>query len=143
MAAETLSPHLHPLTSLSPPSPAKFNNTYNINININGDFAHHKSCTGRARNQTRRRSLALRVSLHDHVLSSAALVERLHPHHHGPSSLILLAESMGYSLASYYTSLGLFVISVPGLWSLIKRSVKSKVLSYLFLHPPLLFRFLL
>lgn len=35
---------------------------------------------------------------------------------------------MGYSLASYYTSLGLFVISVPGLWSLIKRSVKSKVL---------------
>ncbi|XP_052180169.1 protein COFACTOR ASSEMBLY OF COMPLEX C SUBUNIT B CCB1, chloroplastic-like [Diospyros lotus] len=44
------------------------------------------------------------------------------------SSLFLLAESTaGYSLASYYTSLGLFVISVPGLWSLIKRSVKSKV----------------
>lgn len=33
-----------------------------------------------------------------------------------------------YSPASYYTSLGLFVISVPGLWSLIKRSVKSKVI---------------
>jgi hypothetical protein len=33
----------------------------------------------------------------------------------------------GYSQASYYTSLGLFVLSVPGLWSLIKRSVKSKV----------------
>ncbi|KAL8172142.1 hypothetical protein V2J09_023946 [Rumex salicifolius] len=33
----------------------------------------------------------------------------------------------GYSPASYYTSLGLFVISVPGLWSLIKRSVKSKI----------------
>ncbi|KAI0491404.1 hypothetical protein KFK09_025664 [Dendrobium nobile] len=32
-----------------------------------------------------------------------------------------------YSPASYYTSLGLFVISVPGLWSLIKRSVKSKI----------------
>ncbi|XP_020581512.1 protein COFACTOR ASSEMBLY OF COMPLEX C SUBUNIT B CCB1, chloroplastic [Phalaenopsis equestris] len=32
-----------------------------------------------------------------------------------------------YSQASYYTSLGLFVISVPGLWSLIKRSVKSKI----------------
>ncbi|KAI3991074.1 hypothetical protein MKX01_017234 [Papaver californicum] len=36
-------------------------------------------------------------------------------------------SSTGYSLASYYTSLGLFVISVPGLWSLIKRSVKSKI----------------
>lgn len=44
------------------------------------------------------------------------------------SSLFLLADTAGYSLASYYTSLGLFVISVPGLWSLIKRSVKSKVL---------------
>ncbi|RZC59493.1 hypothetical protein C5167_006798 [Papaver somniferum] len=38
----------------------------------------------------------------------------------------------GYSLASYYTSLGLFVISVPGLWSLIKRSVKSKVVKKTF-----------
>ncbi|MCL7034871.1 hypothetical protein MKW94_011890 [Papaver nudicaule] len=36
-------------------------------------------------------------------------------------------SSTGYSLASYYTSLGLFVLSVPGLWSLIKRSVKSKI----------------
>lgn len=44
------------------------------------------------------------------------------------SSLFLLAaDAAGYSVASYYTSLGLFVISVPGLWSLIKRSVKSKV----------------
>lgn len=33
--------------------------------------------------------------------------------------LVLLAESVGYSLA---------VISVPGLWSLIKLSVKSKVI---------------
>ncbi|CAA7032620.1 unnamed protein product [Microthlaspi erraticum] len=45
-----------------------------------------------------------------------------------PESLLLMAETGGgYSLASYYTSLGLFVISVPGLWSLIKRSVKSKI----------------
>ncbi|XP_047315301.1 protein COFACTOR ASSEMBLY OF COMPLEX C SUBUNIT B CCB1, chloroplastic [Impatiens glandulifera] len=43
------------------------------------------------------------------------------------SSFFLLAADSGYSLASYYTSLGLFVISVPGLWSLIKRSVKSKI----------------
>lgn len=46
-----------------------------------------------------------------------------------PSSLFSIAAAdSGYSVASYYTSLGLFVISVPGLWSLIKRSVKSKVI---------------
>ena len=39
------------------------------------------------------------------------------------------AESTGYSQASYYASLGLFVISFPGLYSLIKRSTKSKVRS--------------
>lgn len=51
-----------------------------------------------------------------------------------PNSLFLLTEtaSGGYSLASYYTSLGLFVISVPGLWSLIKRSVKSKVIHIIY-----------
>lgn len=42
-------------------------------------------------------------------------------------SVLTVSESSGYSPASYYTSLGLFVISVPGVWSLIKRSVKSKV----------------
>ncbi|CAA6668313.1 unnamed protein product [Spirodela intermedia] len=52
-----------------------------------------------------------------------------------PAPLFSLAAeggSVGYSLASYYTSLGLFVISVPGLWSLIKRSVKSKVVQKTF-----------
>lgn len=48
----------------------------------------------------------------------------------GPDQLFLLDADVGYSPASYYTSLGLFVISVPGLWSLIKRSVKSKVQSF-------------
>jgi hypothetical protein len=43
--------------------------------------------------------------------------------------LLDAAVGTGYSQASYYTSLGLFVLSVPGLWSLIKRSVKSKVSS--------------
>ncbi|XP_037444094.1 uncharacterized protein LOC119312469 isoform X2 [Triticum dicoccoides] len=33
----------------------------------------------------------------------------------------------GYSQASYNTSLGLFILSVSGLWSLIKRSIKSKI----------------
>lgn len=54
-----------------------------------------------------------------------------------PSSLLLMSETGGgYSLASYYTSLGLFVISVPGLWSLIKRSVKSKVRTFIELLNP-------
>ncbi|PKA50835.1 hypothetical protein AXF42_Ash007490 [Apostasia shenzhenica] len=43
------------------------------------------------------------------------------------------AGGVGYSPASYYTSLGLFVISVPGLWSLIKRSVKSKIVQKTFI----------
>ncbi|KAK1295522.1 hypothetical protein QJS10_CPA16g00810 [Acorus calamus] len=46
---------------------------------------------------------------------------------HDPAVTGLAEGAVGYSLASYYTSLGLFVISVPGLWSLIKRSVKSKI----------------
>lgn len=36
-------------------------------------------------------------------------------------------EGSGYSKASYYTSLGLFVLSFPGLYSIIKRSAKSKI----------------
>ncbi|KAK9108625.1 hypothetical protein Syun_024636 [Stephania yunnanensis] len=51
-----------------------------------------------------------------------------------PPTTVLIAESTGYSLASYYTSLGLFVISVPGLWSLIKRSVKSKIVQKTFVE---------
>ena len=54
-----------------------------------------------------------------HLFSSAALV------------IPALAEGTGYSQASYYTSLGLFILSVPGVWSLIKRSTKSKVRSNL------------
>ncbi|KAF0896342.1 hypothetical protein E2562_021877 [Oryza meyeriana var. granulata] len=54
----------------------------------------------------------------------------------GSSAAVLLdaavAGTTGYSPASYYTSLGLFVLSVPGLWSLIKRSVKSKVVQKTF-----------
>ncbi|XP_050234699.1 protein COFACTOR ASSEMBLY OF COMPLEX C SUBUNIT B CCB1, chloroplastic [Mercurialis annua] len=64
---------------------------------------------------TRPKRQVVRVSLQEH------------------DSMFLLAESMGYSLASYYTSLGLFVISVPGIWSLIKRSVKSKIVQKTFI----------
>ncbi|KAL6960357.1 Protein COFACTOR ASSEMBLY OF COMPLEX C SUBUNIT B ccb1, chloroplastic [Sarracenia purpurea var. burkii] len=62
--------------------------------------------------------------------TSAHLLDHLLIGHTSSSaSLFLLAADtvVGYSMASYYTSLGLFVISVPGLWSLIKRSVKSKI----------------
>jgi len=41
--------------------------------------------------------------------------------------LFALAEAAGYSQASYYTSLGLFLLSLPGVWSLVKRATKSKV----------------
>ncbi|PIN01145.1 hypothetical protein CDL12_26350 [Handroanthus impetiginosus] len=88
----------------------------------------------RGRVSTRQRSPVVRISssMDDALLStSSALVEHLHHH---PQSLFLLADSAGYSLASYYTSLGLFVISVPGLWSLIKRSVKSKVVQKTFIE---------
>ncbi|RWR74411.1 protein COFACTOR ASSEMBLY OF COMPLEX C SUBUNIT B CCB1, chloroplastic [Cinnamomum micranthum f. kanehirae] len=61
------------------------------------------------------------LSLHDPLSSST------------PAELFSVAETVGYSLASYYTSLGLFVISVPGLWSLIKRSVKSKIVQKTFI----------
>lgn len=64
----------------------------------------------------------LRLSLHESAEFITQQQQLLNP-----NSLFLLTETAGYSLASYYTSLGLFVISVPGLWSLIKRSVKSKV----------------
>lgn len=85
-----------------------------------------------------KRKLVVSASLRESLPSNCsplALLQQLHhlPHNsHSSSSLFLLAESVGYSTASYYTSLGLFVISVPGLWSLIKRSVKSKVLFFFF-----------
>lgn len=86
--------------------------------------------TGRAKKQ----QLAVAVAMQEPLLSStSALIEYINNNDlNNPQSLYLLAESTaGYSLASYYTSLGLFVISVPGLWSLIKRSVKSKVYEFL------------
>ncbi|XP_043706376.1 protein COFACTOR ASSEMBLY OF COMPLEX C SUBUNIT B CCB1, chloroplastic [Telopea speciosissima] len=85
----------------------------------------------------RTKRLAVRVSLHDSLASSVSTAaDMVHQHHHHLQHLPLysLAESVGYSLASYYTSLGLFVISVPGLWSLIKRSVKSKIVQKTFIR---------
>ncbi|KAG9156061.1 hypothetical protein Leryth_025309 [Lithospermum erythrorhizon] len=84
-----------------------------------------------ARNTRRAQSpMVVRVSsLPEALLDASSAAIDLNLQDHPPtSSLFFLAEAASYSLASYYTSLGLFIISVPGLWSLIKRSVKSKVM---------------
>lgn len=121
MAAKLLS-HSQPLSSLSPLS--KFRTR---------DFTlQHQPWLRRTPTPTRPKRLVVQVSLHDPISSSTALLHHLHTHQ-TPYSLFELAESTGYSLASYYTSLGLFVISVPGLWSLIKRSVKSKIVKKSFI----------
>eukprot|EP00325_Prymnesiales_sp_UTEX-LB-985_P021306 CAMPEP_0174728696 /NCGR_PEP_ID=MMETSP1094-20130205/52241_1 /TAXON_ID=156173 /ORGANISM="Chrysochromulina brevifilum, Strain UTEX LB 985" /LENGTH=129 /DNA_ID=CAMNT_0015930665 /DNA_START=35 /DNA_END=421 /DNA_ORIENTATION=- len=36
-------------------------------------------------------------------------------------------DGPGFSQASYYTTLALYVVSFPGVYSLVKRSVKSKI----------------
>lgn len=56
--------------------------------------------------------------------------------HHAVSALpsFLLSDeavaeatgSVGYSKFSYYTTLGLYVLSFPGLWSVVKRATKTK-----------------
>ncbi|KAJ0111955.1 hypothetical protein Patl1_02535 [Pistacia atlantica] len=72
------------------------------------------------------------VSIQEPLVST--LVENISNYHQNTEPFYLIADSaVGYSLASYYTSLGLFVISVPGLWSLIKRSVKSKIVQKTFI----------
>ncbi|XP_075483705.1 protein COFACTOR ASSEMBLY OF COMPLEX C SUBUNIT B CCB1, chloroplastic-like isoform X1 [Primulina tabacum] len=92
----------------------------------------HPSWFGKGCMSTRQRNLVVGMSysLDDVLSSTSPLVEQLHD----PRPLFLLADNSGYSLASYYTSLGLFIISVPGLWSLIKRSVKSKVVQKTFIE---------
>ena len=45
----------------------------------------------------------------------------------GAASTIPGSGGVGYSKASYYTTLGLYVLSFPGIWSQIKRSTSAKV----------------
>jgi hypothetical protein len=55
----------------------------------------------------------------------------------------LLSEEMtaaapspvGYSQASYFTSLGLYLLSFPGLWSVIKRATKTKYKDRVYVVP--------
>lgn len=108
MAAKLLSPSPHRLSPPYPSLPSKFTAV---------ELAQHQW----PRSTTRR---ARRLVVADAMTELSPLVSD------NTQSLLLLSEATGYSLASYYTSLGLFVISVPGLWSLIKRSVKSKVIFF-------------
>ncbi|XP_019191464.1 PREDICTED: protein COFACTOR ASSEMBLY OF COMPLEX C SUBUNIT B CCB1, chloroplastic [Ipomoea nil] len=90
--------------------------------------------------RTNRNLTLVRVSSPNSLEHEALQLLSAAPHHiadhfQDPSSSLFqlaAADGGGYSLASYYTSLGLFVISVPGLWSLIKRSVKSKIVQKTF-----------
>jgi len=60
-----------------------------------------------------------------------------------PAALWLLAAeevaggevAKGYSQGSYNVTLGLFIFALPGLWSLIKRSTKSKVVQKTYVVP--------
>ena len=45
------------------------------------------------------------------------------------------AGGLSYSRASYYTVLGLYVLSFPGLWSTIKRSTTAKIKRKTFVSP--------
>lgn len=76
-----------------------------------------------------------------HMLPPELLSNFDHHHHHlldTVSSILLSDETattppvtfssdVSYSKASYYTILGLYALSFPGLWSTIKRSTKAKV----------------
>lgn len=114
-----LPPHPHPFCSL--PIPTK--------LGIRPFFTFHQVHPLVVQHTRKPKKHVAHVSLHDDPLVSCII----HQQQQNPYHLVLLAESAGYSLASYYTSLGLFVISVPGLWSLIKRSVKSKIVQKTFI----------
>lgn len=44
-----------------------------------------------------------------------------------PALPVLADEGSGFAATSYYTTLAVYVLSFPGIYSLVKRSVKSKV----------------
>jgi len=44
-----------------------------------------------------------------------------------PAAVVEEVFKLAYSKASYYTTLGLYVLSFPGIWSQIKRSTKAKM----------------
>jgi hypothetical protein len=74
------------------------------------------------------------VSFIQTVLSSSQ-PHPFYPYHFFDSPALLLsdntdpsvAEPVTYSKWSYYTTLSLYALSFPGLWSQIKRSTKAKL----------------
>ncbi|XP_021762449.1 protein COFACTOR ASSEMBLY OF COMPLEX C SUBUNIT B CCB1, chloroplastic-like [Chenopodium quinoa] len=115
MAANLFSPS-HPLSSCS--SISKYYKTREFSL------SYHTQQQFPAISKPKR---AVKISVSASLQEIEIASDLANHFHENPSSLFLIAEGVGYSVASYYTSLGLFVISVPGLWSLIKRSVKSKI----------------
>ena len=45
---------------------------------------------------------------------------------------MLAEDGQGFSSASYYTTLALYVLALPGVYSLVTRSVKSKVVKKMY-----------
>ncbi|CAO2829834.1 unnamed protein product [Amaranthus hypochondriacus] len=123
MAANLFSPS-HPLSSISKYKSREF---YQPNLSL------HQQTTTMSKPR-KASKLSVSASVQEISISSEIASDLAHNLIQNPSSYVLMAESVGYSVASYYTSLGLFVISVPGLWSLIKRSVKSKVVKKTFVQ---------
>jgi len=63
------------------------------------------------------------------IFTSATRTRRVQAHASDAGEFARLAADFtpGYSNASYYTTLGLYAMSLPGLYSIIKRSTKEKV----------------
>jgi len=66
--------------------------------------------------------------IHDIVSSSISLSD-------ANNVVPILSGTSSYSKASYYTVLGLFVLSAPGIWSQIKRSTSAKIKRKTFVSP--------
>jgi len=76
------------------------------------------------------------ISITDAALTST-LVDPLQIHDFVSSSISIAdaALTSTYSKASYYTVLGLFVMSAPGIWSQVKRSTSAKIKRKTFISP--------
>jgi len=77
------------------------------------------------------------VSAHQHVVhaASSALLVAVDDGSAAASSAPPEFGGISYSRASYYTVLGLYLISFPGLWSTISRSTKAKIKAKTYVSP--------
>ncbi|KAM1386046.1 hypothetical protein PS2_032156 [Malus domestica] len=139
MAAKMLSslPHPHPNPSSSRPLKILHVNHHQQRQQQPWRLSH---CSSRSLGTNKKRDVVMSSLPESLVSTSSSLVpllleppQQLNASSSNISSFLMFVVAaadgaVGYSLASYYTSLGLFVISAPGLWSLIKCSVKSQVM---------------